>query len=488
MVFQSPPAQKLEFTNFVNHETCYEGNQTFKFLNKSFTFEKTIDWDFPLFGKLWIYQLQYFDFLHQENSKVIKPHFDQIIFEFLKQLPYSPTSKEPYPLAVRIINWVKYFSIYGIPDEKVLSGMYSQIMMLEDQIEYQHLANHLLENAFAFVFGGIFFGDRHFYWCGKKIVLKELKSQILNDGAHFELSPMYHSLVTFRLLDLLQTMERNKIKMQDLDNEAPEFIGIIRKYVFSMLDWLKSFAYKDGSIAHFNDSTNGIAPPPQQLFEYGISMGWEFKSRSLSDCGYRHLKSGDIEVIIKVGQVGPHYNVAHAHADSLSFTVFHKSIEIITDRGVSTYEKNELRQQERGTESHNTVLWKGQNSSDIWGGFRMGKKATTIISKDEKDHVIAAHNGYPIKHERSWYLSENKLIVSDILRGTNGTANLHFYPQAKIVQNRNNYHVSTLKITFEGALQVRLGTYDHCEGFNKVKKSPKLSIDFKDSLTTIIEF
>jgi len=483
-----PSPQKLEFTKYFSNNTTYLGKEAFIFLNKSYAFNKGIDWDFSLFGKLWTYQLQYFDFLHQENSNEFKEEFYQIIQDFIEHIPYSATSKEPYPISVRTINWVKYFSIHGIPEEKTLSGMYSQLMMLEDQLEYQHLANHLMENALGLLFGGIFFGDIRLYRKGRKILLRELPKQILADGAHFELSPMYHCLTTFRLLDLLQILSGNQSRLGRLDKNLSDFIEIIRNYAFKMLDWLKSFAYHDGSIAHFNDSTKGLAPATYQLFDYGTSMGWKRTNIALRECGYRHLISGDIEIIIKAGHVGPHYNVAHAHADSLSFTLFHKSFEVITDRGVSTYEKNEVRQEERGTESHNTVVWKGQNSSDVWGGFRVGKKAKTIITKDDDKHVIASHNGYPVRHERSWYLSENKLIISDKLRGEAATAHLHFNSSADAVQDGNEYRVPSLKITFENANQIRCTPYNLCEGFNKVIKSTKLSIDFKDSLTTIIEF
>lgn len=483
-----PPAQKLAYTNYFFNVNTYQSNNSFKFLNKTYAFDKNIEWDFSGYGKLWTYQLQYFDFLHQESADAFKENFDHIIADFIEQIPYSSTSKEPYPIAVRMVNWVKYFSIHGIPEARILKGMYSQLLMLEDQLEYQHLANHLMENAFGLLFGGIFFSDPRLYSKGRALLLNELNNQILNDGAHFELSPMYHSLLSYRLLDLLQMLDLNQLKVRQMDTDVVEFTETIRKQIFNMLNWLKTFAYRDGSFAHFNDSTNGIAPTSDQLFNYGAFLGWKYSEIALKESGYRHLTSGETEIIIKAGPVGPSYNVAHAHADSLSFTLFHKSSEIIVDRGISTYEKNALRQEERGTESHNTVVWNGQNSSDIWGGFRVGKKAVTMLSKDENNHIIASHNGYPVQHERSWYISENKLIISDKLKGHSGIASLHFSPQSDIVQEENYYKVSSLKIYFENADQVHLGKYNFCEGFNKVKTCHKMSIDFKDSLTTTIEF
>ena len=49
--------------NIIDTEKYIEQN-TFLFLNKSKSFDK-IDWNFPNYGKLWTYNLNYFDFLNQ---------------------------------------------------------------------------------------------------------------------------------------------------------------------------------------------------------------------------------------------------------------------------------------------------------------------------------------------------------------------------------------------------------------------------------------
>ena len=38
----------------------------------------------------------------------------------------------------------------------------------------------------------------------EKILINELKIQILDDGAHYELSPMYHSIIIEDLIDILE--------------------------------------------------------------------------------------------------------------------------------------------------------------------------------------------------------------------------------------------------------------------------------------------
>ena len=44
-----------------NHSFNYK-KKSFIFLNKEYIFKNKIDWDYPNYGKLWTYNLNYFDF------------------------------------------------------------------------------------------------------------------------------------------------------------------------------------------------------------------------------------------------------------------------------------------------------------------------------------------------------------------------------------------------------------------------------------------
>ncbi len=64
----------------------------------------------------------------------------------------------------------------------------------------------MLANAKALVFAGLWFeGPEADRWLetGLSIYARELPEQILDDGAHFELSPMYHAIILEDLLDLI---------------------------------------------------------------------------------------------------------------------------------------------------------------------------------------------------------------------------------------------------------------------------------------------
>ena len=49
----------------------------------------------------------------------------------------------------------------------------------------------------------------HLYSKAKNIIEEELEEQILTDGAHFELSPMYHQIILDRVLDCIFLVKEN---------------------------------------------------------------------------------------------------------------------------------------------------------------------------------------------------------------------------------------------------------------------------------------
>ena len=68
------------------------------------------------------------------------------------------------------------------------------------------MGNHLIANAKALIYAGVFFkGKEADDWlkAGLGILDDEIVEQVLEDGGHFELSPMYHSIILEDILDLL---------------------------------------------------------------------------------------------------------------------------------------------------------------------------------------------------------------------------------------------------------------------------------------------
>ena len=156
-----------------------------------------VGWDNPSQSKLWRYNLHYFDCLNQlelENEGLELQN--NTISKWIRENPFGKgTGWEPYPTSLRIINWIKWhFKTNGLSDEAKFS-LWNQVKWLVSRPEYHLLGNHLFINAKALLFACVIFGlDEHsgIYRKALKIIKEELSEQFLNDGAHFELSPMYH--------------------------------------------------------------------------------------------------------------------------------------------------------------------------------------------------------------------------------------------------------------------------------------------------------
>jgi len=92
----------------------YLGNNKFCYIGLTHSFTDTINWNFEGHGKLWNYNLQYFNFLLDEN--IALEERTKILHDFSQKLLSSFVPLEPYPVSLRIINTLIFHSRYQIAD------------------------------------------------------------------------------------------------------------------------------------------------------------------------------------------------------------------------------------------------------------------------------------------------------------------------------------------------------------------------------------
>lgn len=483
VIYYLPEYRKLVLHPFPNQQTHYLGENHFQFLNLDQTFKEKINWNHKGHGKLWAYHLNYFDYLNQPDMDTETGL--KLIRDFTSKLEYRSEGLDPYPTSLRTINWIKFMIVHDIWPKDLIQSVYIQYSVLTKKIEYHLLGNHLLENGFSMLYGGLLFNNEQFLQLAENILQEQLKEQILNDGAHFELSPAYHCVILQRALDGFNLLTNNKHNLQKLQNQLKEVIQ-------AMLGWLRAIVFQNGGLPMFNDSVHGQYLSPKQLFEYAQKLGLKADFCVLGESGYRKYFTNQFELFTDVGEIGPIYQPGHAHSDTFSFVLHHLGKPFIVDKGVSTYEKNSLRQDERGTASHNTVMVNGEEQSDVWSGFRVGRRASTRIIEDSRDQLVATHNGYRhigIIHTRSWQIDDNKLVILDSLDGKveKCEAYLHFHPSRKLKKIDNQtYMADGLKIEIKYAESSRLENYKWAAGMNKVEDAKKIRIKFMNKLQTVI--
>ena len=165
----------------------------------------------------------------------------------------------------------------------------------------------------------------------------------------------------------------------------------------------------------------------------------------LKDSGYIRLVHGPAVALLDVAPVGPDYLPGHAHADTLSFELSLGAQRVLVNSGTSCYGNSAERLRQRGTAAHNTVVVNGQDSSEVWGGFRVARRAYPLGLHIEPSadatasEVRCAHNGYarlpgkPI-HHRTWRMDAHGLTVADRVEGPHQTAEarFHFHPAVQV--------------------------------------------------------
>ena len=439
--FSSPISKKRSLLN----------ENTFKFLNKSYSLSK-IGWkdNDNTITKLWRYNQHYFDDLNAADSLKRKSWHDHLLKDWIRENGLGKgIGWDPYPTSIRIVNWIKWYLRGNELSDDALQSLTLQAHWLNNQIEWHILGNHLFSNAKALIFAGLFFSSKQSeVWLkkGLKILNSELKEQVLNDGGHFELSPMYHAIFLEDLLDLINIFQTFS---KDIEKEhVNECIQIAKK----MCQWLETMIHPDGNIAFFNDTALEIAPTLDELKKYAQRLQINYISNKynqithLPDSGYIRYDSKYLTTLIDVALIGPDYQPGHAHADTLSFELSLFGQRLLVNSGTSEYGISSVRQYERSTKAHNTVEVNYKDSSEVWSGFRVARRAYPIDLQIEKSknfvNISSAHDGYKrlngnIIHKRHWQFSKNSLIIKDRLDGSFKSAYAYFHLHPSIVLRKN---------------------------------------------------
>ena len=475
--------------NGISYANSYlDTDDSFTFLNRTHSFTNKIDWNYIEFGKLWTYNLNYFDYLNQED--ISKEIGIKLIRDYVNNDALLLDGKDPYAVSLRGINWVKFLSKNQVTETVIDVTLYHHYYILLKNLEYHLLGNHLLENAFSLLFGAFYFQDEKLYNKSKNILTTELNEQILEDGGHFELSPMYHQIMLFRILDCVQLIKLNNWINDDL-------LDLLIESSSKMLSWLANVTFHNGDIPMVNDCAYEIAPSTKDLLEYGKSLGIDKIDIKLSDSGYRMFKSRKYELFMDLGEVGAPYQPGHVHSDTFNFILNVNNGPFIVDTGTSTYEKNERRQLERSTSSHNTITVGDYEQTQVWGGFRVAKRAKIVSFKESSNLFSSSHNGYKnigVIHCRKFLANENSIIIFDDVnkqKRYEQIAHFHFHPSVKNMRIEDStvyFENSKIEISFYGkGILIEKMNYQCAYGFNKTEEAIKLKVSFDANLKTIIK-
>ncbi|MDA8095098.1 MAG: alginate lyase family protein [Betaproteobacteria bacterium] len=431
----------------------------FRFLNEEHGLEGAIDWNAPGRARLWLYNLHYFDDLNAADAECRAAAHARLIARWIAENPPGKgVGWEPYPLSLRIVNWVKWAACGHTLPPGSAHSLAQQARHLTQRLEYHLLGNHLFANAKALVFAGAFFaGPEADRWMrqGMEILVREVPEQILPDGGHFERSPMYHAIALEDMLDLVNLACACPGAFAGWAQE----IAVWRNTAAGMLRWLLLMCHPDGEVSFFNDAAMGIAPPPGELIRYARRLDVPVAVPNdgvswLNASGYVRVQKHGAVLIADVAPVGPDYLPGHAHADVLSFELSVNGRRLLVNSGTSCYAGGAQREWERSTAAHNTVELDGQSSSEVWASFRVARRAypfdVEVAQSPDRIVIEGAHDGYrrlkgrPI-HRRRWVLQSQRLEIDDRIEGRAQCAisRLYLHPETSVFQRPGGGYVQT---------------------------------------------
>ena len=301
----------------------------------------------------------------------------------------------------------------------------AQVRFLESNLETDIGGNHLIKNIRALLWAArAFDGPDAARWhrLGLRLLLRELRAQVLADGVHYERSPSYHAQVFADLLECRSVLAQPP---QALDEALSH-----------MAQALVDLAHPDGFAALFNDAgltmcyapaaclgayaaqTGAAAPVPRALFTY-------------REAGYfgGHLPAASL--VVDCGAIAPDDLPAHGHGDLLSFALSVAGQRVVVDPGVFAYIDGARRRRARSAAAHNTLWIKGSDQADFFSAFRCGRRPQAELRAAELSngadgaawlHLTGAHDGYshlpgrPV-HCREVAFASDHLTLHDALEG-----------------------------------------------------------------------
>lgn len=347
---------------------------------------------------------------------------------------------------------------------------------LEDK--YEVTSNHFLSNVVGLLYVAAVFAERPqgkawLDWC-EAMLEREIKVQVLNDGADFESSIPYHRLVTELFLGAFAVCRHLGRSL------SPAFEARLS----SMVSYLLGVLRPDGLMPQVGDADDGrlhilsgygSVPPqdPRHLFgpaaallkqphcaQHAGPVGWwetfwwggdpdalPLASMppppgvfAFPDAGHYVSRRDGHLLLVTNARVGTEGFGNHKHNDQLAFELHVGGIPLIVDAGSHVYTGNPAsRNTYRSTAQHNTLTVDGVEQNEVnpeWL-FRMFEKAEAqtlgFAFEDGVTRYHGSHRGYerlpaPLRHERRFEhrLSDGALFVTDELMGT-GEHELHWH-------------------------------------------------------------
>jgi len=452
---------KFGMINLIQCEEI-EYNNSISIFNKNYSL---LSWEAE--NSLKTYHLNYFDYIHNFDSlKGI-----ELIIEWINDnKDFNHISWDPYPISVRIVNWIQFLSKNRIKNDKIYKSLYQQTFVLYRRREYHLLTNHLFKNIVALLFAGVLFNeDKWERWAFKELK-KQLKEQLTSNNYHFELSPTYHAIFTKDLLDIYNLLKNNK------DGNSQKFVNKLKIIIPDTLYWCKYFSENEKYL-NINDVNYEGCTTLKELNKYAKLLGFDRNESNHKNNHYPILENNNLKLMVYCAEHQPSYNPAHSHDDLTSILLWYKNEPILVDTGNYCYDETKERNYSRSTHAHNCFTINGENQSEMWKVFRIGRRSKILQKNISKSRINCSHNGYKrfgTKYSRTIKTIDSGFEIIDNFESTNNISYqiyFHFHPETNLIKKENTLVINnTLRIKFLSPNWKIVKTDFYPEMFQKTEK------------------
>jgi uncharacterized heparinase superfamily protein len=347
----------------------------------------------------------------------------------------------PYPVSLRLTNLC--FAAAQLGGFDALGAGACGLAATHAAYLLRHLerdlrGNHLLENACALLVAGTHLDGSLAARCraaARVLLVAELCEQVRPDGSHFELSPMYHSIVMQRLLQALAL----------LDGGDPLAREVLMPAMARMARFLAGIACPDGDIPPLGDAVRGVAPPPAALLaladrHVGARPAAPIAGvTSFADAGLHVFRAPRTWAVLDAGPVCPDYLPGHGQADSLTVEVWCDGTCVVGDPGVHEYTGPE-RAWGRSSRAHSTMTVDDADTSEVYDSFRVGGRARIAGVEHRAGAVSTMLEPFGVRARLARTVRFGGADTLEILdsatvpAGSTARSRLHLHPAVDVVE------------------------------------------------------
>ena len=402
--------------------------------------EGEIDWTFILNeDPEWMYQLHrhgyLFDlakaFIYTKETKY-RDKFESLIQDWITNTILSPDTEantwRSLEAGLRCCVWIKCLEIFKTEDalsQKTLEMMNLSMVEHGEYLVRKQGVFHLLSNWGVLQDEGLFSLGCYLgrpQWCQLAVtrLTRNAHLQIMNDGSHWEQSPMYHGEVLHCFLNVILIAKHYGYTLPALITSK------VHNMVTAVAYWTKPdgvfFCQSDTDDIHSGDLivTGAILFNDGKLKSFAHSEVyeeniWDFTSEER--LAYKNMPTEEIPISTALYDSGNymlrsgldrssnclHFHCGcmgsgHGHADLLHIGIASNGEEVLTNTGRLTYKNTPERLYLKSAMAHNTTAVDNISFSkpmDTWGYETLAQpvKGNYNFTKDY-DYVYGGHLGY----------------------------------------------------------------------------------------------